>query len=230
MRALCILLVAAQLAGCIAHIEPYAPRRRDWKKVGAKVSDQNAPKASAGSLFTDDGDDLFSYRRATRPGDIVTVLVSEETLADGTATTKLSRQSTAEAQLTSFLGLMQQIQTKDARINPQALVGATSKSTFQGAGATDRAASLSATIPAVVVGRQENGLLRIEGHRAFLVNNEEHHLYISGLVRRDDINDRNELASDRIAEAEVEFTGRGVMTNQNRQGWLARILDVVWPF
>ena len=72
--------------------------------------------------------------------------------------------------------------------------------------------------------------MRIEGHRAFLVNNEEHHLYISGLVRRDDINDRNELASDRIAEAEVEFTGRGVMTNQNRQGWLARILDVVWPF
>jgi flagellar L-ring protein precursor FlgH len=230
VKTLCAVLVLAQVVGCVAHLEPYAPRRRDWKKVNTKVSDKSAPAPSAGSLFTDDGDDLFSYRRATRPGDIVTVVVSEQTLADGTANTKLSRQSTAAAQITSLLGLMQQIAAKDARISPGALVGATTKTSFNGAGATDRSASLSATIPAVVVGRQANGLLRIEGHRVFLVNNEEHHFYISGLVRRDDIDDRNELASDRIAEAEVEFTGRGAVTNQNRQGWLARVLDVVWPF
>ena len=78
-----------------------------------------------GSLFTDDGDDLFVYRRARRPGDILSVKISESNdLAGGRANTKLDRQVSESAAVSALLGLMQQINTEDARIVPGSLVGA----------------------------------------------------------------------------------------------------------
>ena len=229
MRYLTVLAVLT--TGCVKHIESYAPRTRDWSKIETKrLDDAHAPKPAPGSLFVDDGDDLFAYRRATRTGDVVTVRIDEQSLADGEANTNLDRQSSYQAGVTAMLGLMNQLATADDRITPATMANASSTSKFKGAGSSDRTTSVQATIPAIVVGRNRSGLLRIEGHRVIQVNQEEHHFYISGLVRRDDINDQNEIPSARIAEAEMEFTGRGSLTNQARQGWLHGVLDVIWPF
>ena len=225
------IVSAMMLSGCVKHIESYAPRKRDWAKLESKrLESAKEPQPSSGSLFVDDGDDLFAYRRATRPGDVVTVRIDEQSLADGEANTKLDRQSSYQAGVTALMGLMTQLSAADDRITPATMANATSTSKFKGAGASDRTTSVQATIPAIVVGRNRAGLLRIEGHRVIQVNQEEHHFYISGLVRRDDIDDRNEIASARIAEAEMEFNGRGSLTNQARQGWLHGFLDVIWPF
>lgn len=222
---------ALLLVGCVKHIESYAPRQRDWSKVETRRLDTSQEaQPSPGSLFVDDGDDLFAYRRATRTGDVLTVRIDEQSLADGEANTKLDRQSSYQAGVTAMLGLMNQLATADDRITPATMANATTTSKFKGAGSSDRTTSVQATIPAVVVGKNRSGLLRIEGHRVIQVNQEEHHFYISGLVRRDDINDQNEIPSARIAEAEMEFTGRGSLTNQARQGWLHGVLDVIWPF
>ena len=222
---------ALLLVGCVKHIESYAPRQRDWSKVETRRLDTSQEaQPSPGSLFVDDGDDLFAYRRATRTGDVLTVRIDEQSLADGEANTKLARQSSYQAGVTAMLGLMNQLATADDRITPATMANATTTSKFKGAGSSDRTTSVQATIPAVVVGKNRSGLLRIEGHRVIQVNQEEHHFYISGLVRRDDINDQNEIPSARIAEAEMEFTGRGSLTNQARQGWLHGVLDVIWPF
>ena len=224
-------LYALLLVGCVKHIESYAPRQRDWSKVETRRLDTSQEaQPSPGSLFVDDGDDLFAYRRATRTGDVLTVRIDEQSLADGEANTKLDRQSSYQAGVTAMLGLMNQLATADDRITPATMANATTTSKFKGAGSSDRTTSVQATIPAVVVGKNRSGLLRIEGHRVIQVNQEEHHFYISGLVRRDDINDQNEIPSARIAEAEMEFTGRGSLTNQARQGWLHGVLDVIWPF
>ena len=224
-------VLALLLVGCVKHIESYAPRQRDWSKVETRgLENIQETQPSPGSLFVDDGDDLFAYRRATRKGDVLTVRIDEQSLADGAANTKLDRQSSYQAGVSAMLGLMNQLATADDRITPATMANATTTSKFKGAGSSDRTTSVQATIPAIVVGRNRSGLLRIEGHRVIQVNQEEHHFYISGLVRRDDINDQNEIPSARIAEAEMEFTGRGSLTNQARQGWLHGVLDVIWPF
>jgi flagellar L-ring protein precursor FlgH len=225
------MVAALLLSGCVRHIDAYAPRQRDWTRAErASLDEGTALKPSAGSLFVDDGDDLFAYRRATRPGDVLTVRINEQTLADGEANAKFDRQTNYQAGITAMMGLMQQLQKADPRITPATMINATGSSKFKGTGQSDRSTLVQATIPAVVVGRSAAGLLRIEGHRVLLVNDEEHHFYISGLVRRDDISDKNEISSSRIAEAEMEFTGRGSITNQARQGWLHAFIDVIWPF
>jgi flagellar L-ring protein precursor FlgH len=75
-----------------------------------------------------------------------------------------------------------------------------------------------------------NGNLFIEGHRVILVNAEEQHFYISGVVRPIDIDQENSVKSAMVADAEIEFVGRGVLTDNQRQGWLSRFLSWVWPF
>jgi flagellar L-ring protein precursor FlgH len=75
-----------------------------------------------------------------------------------------------------------------------------------------------------------NGNLFVEGHRVVLVNSEEHHFYISGVVRPIDIDGENSVKSSMVADAEIEFTGQGVVSDSQRQGWLNRFFGYFWPF
>lgn len=231
MRLLIILGLIASSGCMVRHIKPYAAKKRNWDRLPQIEDPANSQiHTSKGSLFSDDGDDLFVYRRARRPGDILSVKISETSLADGRANTKLDRQVSETAAITALLGLMQQVQAADDRITPAGLIGAETNRTFQGKGTSDRSTKVEAVIPAVVVGRDASGLLRIEGRRVLQVNDEEHHFYVSGLVRTEDIDSANTVDSTKIAEAEMEFTGRGIITSKNRQGWLASTLDWIWPF
>jgi flagellar L-ring protein precursor FlgH len=38
------------------------------------------------------------------------------------------------------------------------------------------------------------------------------------------------VESSYLADARIEFFGEGVLAEKQRPGWLARILDHVWPF
>ncbi len=62
-----------------------------------------------------------------------------------------------------------------------------------------------------------------------LVNAEEQHFYISGVVRPIDIDQMNSVKSSQIADAEIEFTGRGIMSEAQEKGWLSKVLGWIWP-
>ena len=57
----------------------------------------------------------------------------------------------------------------------------------------------------------------LEGTKVLLINNEELHLYISGLVRPSDIAQDNSVDSSRLADAQIEFTGRGDVRRSTAQ-------------
>ncbi len=63
-----------------------------------------------------------------------------------------------------------------------------------------------------------------------MVDNEEHHIYVSGIVRPADVAEDNSVPSSRVGDAEIEYSGRGDVSDQQRQGWLSRTLGKIWPF
>jgi flagellar L-ring protein precursor FlgH len=63
-----------------------------------------------------------------------------------------------------------------------------------------------------------------------MVGHEEKHIYLSGIVRRIDIAEDNTVPSSRIADAEIEYTGRGDVSDTQRRGWLSRTIGKLWPF
>ncbi len=223
-----LLPFAFLLAACgsVSHIGEYKPKQRKYESsVDLTVATSDATN---GSLFsrTHQGNYLFADQRAMRAGDILTINVVEDANAERGAKTDLAREASVDLQISSFLGLMKLLEGK---LDDDILKGA-QKSDFYGRGETSRTDHVRATVPAMVKKVLPNGNLFVEGHRVILVNNEEHHFYVSGVIRPVDILDDNSVDSARIADAEIEFTGRGVVSEKQNPGWLQRGLDIVAPF
>ena len=75
-----------------------------------------------------------------------------------------------------------------------------------------------------------NGNLAIWGSRQVQVNNENQYIHIQGVIRPEDISANNVVLSTFVADAKIELSGQGVVSDKQRTGWLTRILDYVWPF
>lgn len=215
------------LLGCGSSL----PETRTAKDRSYKSGKYDAAQpASSGSLWQDSSRGLFADFRATRVGDIVTIRVDESSEAMGDATTDMDRTSSMSVGMTGFLGLTAALQSAYPDIDPEQLIDLMSESEFNGTGKTSRGSKLEAAIAVRVKKNMPNGDLYIEGTKNLLINDEELKLYVSGLIRPEDIETDNSVGSSKIADAEVEFSGQGVLTDNQRQGWLTRLLSSVNPF
>jgi len=215
------------LVSCTPQLGEYVPRHRDYKtKVEfAETSERPAP----GALWTPNrvGNFFFADQRAMRVGDIVTVEVKETADARRGASTSLGRQAEMTNAISEFLGALKYLQPG---LKGADMLGAKNKNDFKGTGETTRTERFKATVPATVLKVLPNGNLFVEGYRVILVNREEHRFYISGVVRPVDISDHNTIPSTRLAEAEIGFTGRGVISDKQGPGVLSRGIDQYNPF
>jgi flagellar L-ring protein precursor FlgH len=201
------------------HINAYTPKRREFESPAATVA--TAP-SSPGSLWPGRAPTLlFADARALRENDLVVIKIEEVADATHGANTDITRGSSLSATAAASQKGVSMLDLK---------LGGGMDTTFQGKGSTGRTEQLVATVPAVVRKVLPNGNLFVEGHRVVLVNSEEQHFYISGVVRPIDIEQDNSVRSSKVADAEIEFTGRGIVTDNQKQGVLSKYLGWVWPF
>lgn len=195
-----------------------------------------APPAAAltppGSLF-----DEYAARRimgldngARRVGDLVTVLLLEETSTSLGATTDLLRDSTVDASIDSLLGLEKTITAPRPSMGGKLSVAAGTASSYTGTGATTRGSEISTSLTCEVIEVLPNGNLRLWGYKKVRVNRETQYVVITGVVRPRDIQMDNTVNSDRLSDAQFEITGTGVVAGKQGPGIGHRILDLIWPF
>ncbi len=227
-RTIALFLAAFAMAGCGAHhIAPFTPRAREYTpgKYAADVA-----KPANGSLYSEAMPGMLEDTRAIRVGDLVVIKIDEQADAQGAATTKLSKSSSRSAGVDSMLGLVPALKAAHPDLDPTKLIALASQSDFSGDGTTKRKGALSGSIAVRVRDQMPNGDLFVEGTKVVMVNTEEYHLYISGVIRSADIARDNTVASSRVADAQVEFTGRGDMQDQIDRGWFTKFLDGLNPF
>jgi flagellar L-ring protein precursor FlgH len=228
-----VLVVVLAVAGAVAcgpaHIKPFAPRNRQYTPGKYAVTQADARPAT-GSLFSQASPGFLQDTRAVRVGDIVIVKIDEQADAKGDASSKLKKGSSREAGMEALLGIMPAIKRANPDVDPAKLLSLVSSSNFEGTGATTRKGQLTANIGVRVRQQMPNGDLYVEGTKVVMINNEEYHLYLSGLVRSADVGPDNIVPSSRMADAQFEFTGRGDVADQVDRGWLAKLLDTVSPF
>lgn len=230
-RLLALLLLAATATPACGprHVAPFTPRKRVYEP-GQYAQQDPAARPSNGSLYSDAVAGYLEDTRAVRVGDFVVIRIDESADAQGASTTSLNRDSSGDSGVTALLGVVPALKRAYPTMDPEKLLEFASKSSFKGDGTTARKGQLTANIAVRVERRMPNGDLFLEGTKVVLINNEEYHLYISGLVRPADIAADNSVASSRLADAQVEFTGRGDLADQNRKGFFARMLDSLNPF
>lgn len=228
-KKLLMIGVAVLFWGCsVPHIDAYVPKKRNYDVVASKSV--AAETDAAGGLWRPDARNaaLYSDYRAFREQDLVVVRVEEMADAKRSADTKLSRDSEIQVALQAFLRAAGT--TTNAGPQLDATASAKAGLDFNADGQTARTERLTATVPAIVQKVLPNGNLFIEGHRVVLVNSEEQHFYISGVVRPIDIAQDNSVRSSYVADAEIEFTGRGVLSENQKPGLLTRFFNWIWPF
>ena len=209
--------------GCVPHIAPYAAKQRDFDP--GQYGDDSKPARN--SLYAAGRRGLFEDERAGRVGDMVIIQIDEADSASHDASTKLAKKGNLSVGLSG--GLVDLLQKSVPALQLASLLGTNSASGFDGSGTIQKSGKLSATLPVRVRKVLPNGDLYVEGSKVVMVGAEEHHLYISGIVRPYDLHSDGTVSSSRVADAEIEYTGRGDISDHTRPGWLHRILNKVNP-
>ncbi|MES1156897.1 MAG: flagellar basal body L-ring protein FlgH [Alphaproteobacteria bacterium] len=172
---------------------------------------------------------FFNDQRASRIGDILTVMVAIDDKAQLSNSTDRSRSSKTSGGITNFFGAENAIGHL-LGADPANLVNAQSSSDHSGSGDIDRKEQIELQLAAVIVDRLPNGNLVIAGRQEVQINGEIRELTVSGVIRPEDITADNTIRHDQIAEARVSYGGRGQITTVQRPNWGQRIADAISPF
>ena len=223
MKRLWLLLVFF-FAGCI-----HETRESRLTAIPPQV-EKTRPDYSSGSIWQTSSSGLVEDFKARTIGDTVTVVITEQASASKTATTSTNRTTAVHAGIPNLLGLETNMTGIKNWMDLSNLVNADTSSKYDGSGSTTRKENLNATITARVVDVLANGNLLIEGRRNVKVNNEDQIIVLEGVVRPKDISSENVIFSAQIADARISYSGKGIISDRQRPGWLMNILDYIWPF
>jgi flagellar L-ring protein precursor FlgH len=171
-----------------------------------------------GSLWSDKAPNLMGGRTAHQVGDILEVIISENSSASFTATT-----STSKADSTS-------VPTPGIPVVGGLFgsLGFSATSATSGSGSTQQAGVLTARMEVVVTQVLPNGNLKIEGVRRVTVNKDLQLVRLTGIVRPDDVQSDDTIPSERIANAEIRTEGKGQIGDRQRQGIFTKILSYLF--
>jgi flagellar L-ring protein FlgH len=229
-RKLVVVLFCASLPGIAGKPEktvPKTPQISPIDRLLADTSTDASDNPSTGSLYMMGGSlgDLAMDFRATRVGDVVTVVVTEQASANAQGTTATKRTSAAKSSVASLFG------TRAASGKLANLSDINSQQQLNGQGSTSRQSTLTTTLSARVIKVLPNGNLIVEGTKAVAINSEAQNVSLRGIVRPIDIGPDNSINSNRVADLEVCINGKGVVNDAiHRPNLLYRILLGIMPF
>jgi len=234
---ICSCAGKSQVTQSTTHVVPSTPMAMVPPQPQAvKVVQHEGSLWREGGLFSD----MFKDAKAWKVGDIVTIRILETSAATNQANTQTGRASSLEAGIDTLFTLEDWYQDKvldwyssklpkiDPFGNPS--VKGSMKSDFDGSGTTTRSGKLSAYMTARITEVLPNGNFKIVGSREVMVNNENQLIILSGIIRPRDISPENVVESTFISDAKIAYSGTGIIDDRQRPGWLANLLNTIWPF
>jgi flagellar L-ring protein precursor FlgH len=236
MKALIPMLILAALlaAGCSKPLStPSSLANQQAALINPPVETYPQPAIKTeGSLFSEDSrPDFFSDVKASRVGDIITINIVETSRANKTATTSTGRSNSINSSVNALFGLEAPgVLPTPGGIDLTKGIDVSYESQFRGTGTTARNENITAKISARIVQVLPNDNLVIRGSQEILVNNEKQYITVQGVVRPADVATDNTVLSTYLADARIEYTGKGDVSAKQREGWLTRALDKIWPF
>jgi flagellar L-ring protein FlgH len=224
MRAV-LSLVLVLVTGCYAnrpYLEPLPPRLGPPPTQPGNGSLWH-PELSANYAFLD--------VRAHFPGDLLTIVISENSKGKKAAKTDGSAESSLAASVQDFFGLpASALKLLPSGFDPEAIVTAeTNRSNSQDA-QTTREGQLTASVTVRVVEADASGNLRVQGDKIVTINSEDQHIVLTGIVRPEDIAPDNSVLSSRVADARISYYGYGSVGDKQGTPLGQRLFDWVWPF
>lgn len=213
------LVVCGALPAC--GLIPRAHPKPD--PVVARVLPPPTPRTDGAIYQSGQQIELFADLKARRVGDVLTIRLTEVTNASKSAVTKTTKTTSVNNTGPTILG--KTITAGGVPIFTTTLAGADS---FDGEGSSTQGNSLAGSLTVTVMEVQPNGNLVVQGDKTIKLNQGDEFVHVSGVVRFADIQADNTVTSDRVSDAHISYSGKGVINSANQMGWLARFFNSVF--
>jgi flagellar L-ring protein precursor FlgH len=205
-----LLLPVLLLAGC-------ASQQPEFDEDYPRITVQRAvlPSNVNGAIYNRGLDmALFEDIKARRIGDILTVMLIENTSGTKSSDTNLN-QST---------GISVGAPTIGGTTYPEVSAGMNSNNTFAGESGSSQSNSLNGSIAVTVIDVLPGGNLLVQGEKWIQINQGKEYIRLHGIIRQRDVAPNNTILSTQVAEARIEYSGTGATENANVLGWVARLI------
>lgn len=165
---------------------------------------------------------LFADPKASRVGDALTVIISESATASNQAamSTEKTNQIDVGSQIPGAANVLSFI--------PLHALQSDASNTYEGRASSSRSARLNARMTVTVISTKPNGDLIIDGVRVLKINGETEAIHVSGSVSPSQVSANNTVPSSSIGDLNIEYTGKGSITQGTRPGLLVRFVN--WIF
>ncbi|OJU11754.1 MAG: flagellar basal body L-ring protein [Caulobacterales bacterium 68-7] len=210
--------------GYPAALTPQTPQ------VLTQARDMPAP-ASANSLWRTGARTFFNDQRANRVGDILTVQIAIDDRAETANTSSSSRTNTMSGGISNLLGLESSLgRALPGGFDPANAINTNATTDHSGTGSISRSERINLTVAAIVTQILPNGNMVIQGRQEVQTNSELRSLTVSGIVRPEDISSTNTIRHTQIAEARINYGGRGDITRVQKTPAGQALVEKFSPF
>ena len=221
MKTLLLILAALNLTAC-STMMPMDEKPDDPNFAPVPSQSLKPPAISDGSLFQNNyAISLYSDQRARRIGDVITIMLQEQTNASKSNSASTSKDSEVALTPTSLFG----------GVHPALASALTGKRSFSGQGDTGQSNSLNGQITVTISDIFPNGILEVRGEKWLSLNQGDEFIRVKGLVRPEDIGSDNTVQSSKLADARISYGGTGYIASASKPGWMTKFFNSEWwPF
>jgi len=169
---------------------------------------------------------LFADTTAKYVGDVLTVILIENTNASATSNTNSSKDNKVDLPGPILAG---QPVTKDGvDILTNEFKG---EREFSGQGTSAMNSSFNGKISVTVAEVLPNRNLIVRGEKMMMLNQSDEFVRFIGIVRPQDIEQDNTIKSTRVANVHMAYGGQGDLSQANKMGPLGRFFQSqAWPY
>lgn len=156
---------------------------------------------------------LIADRKATLPGDILTVIVMETSNAQ------------TSADLSSHKKIKAALEAGYNRNNHKVDFGLEGEG--KATAKTGRNGKIKAALTVRIKEVFPNQTYLVEGAQRITINGENQKILLRGVVRPEDISPQNTVLSTRLAQAQIVYTGAGSVSNSQDRNYIYKILSFI---
>ena len=163
---------------------------------------------------------IYSDIKAHKVGDVITIIINEQTTSQNNSDTKTTKQNQLEIDSEAGSGFLNFLNPFSAKTETQ--------NQYQGTGQVSSTGLFNSRMSARVEKVLEDGNYLISGTRVVDSDGEKRITEVSGIVRPMDISPSNSILSSQIANIHIYHRGSGVIEQGHRPGLFTRLIN--WIF
>jgi flagellar L-ring protein precursor FlgH len=171
---------------------------------------------------------LFHDTQASRVGDLLTIVISEDTDVNNEESRSLGKETEAGSQFNLAHAAAGVFGNSSGKLTESGSL--TSDRSFDGNAKFSSARDFTDRLTATVVDVLPNRSMVILGRRHVDVAGDRRCLVFSGIVRYEDISADNSVLSRHVSNQEMRYDDAGPESHFTKQGWLGKTTNWLWPF